>query len=436
MRGFRLGVLLAASLAVGCSGGSTGPAGPTTYSIEGTVVDATGAALVGATISLSGTATATADTDASGHYRFTGLAIGSYTVTVSMAGHAFSPASDTVTFYGASGTGAMFAPFVAEGCSLDGWCWSDRPAVPGALRGVWFSGPTDGWAVGDGGSILHWDGVTWSSVASGVTGELTGIWGGGPADVWAVSASVDLLYGTQGCVHWDGTAWSTVATGQVRRPLLGVWSAGSAPVTSGSFDDVWAVGDLLHTTTDSTFNLARGEAFFSSAGGYFQLSPWSWPVTGWNAPPVGLLGVWGSAANDVWAVGYGGLILHWDGIAWSSVASGTPYALHGIWGSGASDVWAVGYGGAIVHWNGTRWSTVASGTTDALEAVSGSGPDDVWAVGASQVGKWPSFGAILHWNGVTWSKRASGTTNALHAVWSDGSGAWAVGDSGTLLHHP
>jgi hypothetical protein len=35
-----------------------------------------------------------------------------------------------------------------------------------------------------------------------------------------------------------------------------------------------------------------------------------------------LLAVWGSASDDVFAVGEGGLILHYDGASWSAMASG------------------------------------------------------------------------------------------------------------------
>jgi hypothetical protein len=31
--------------------------------------------------------------------------------------------------------------------------------------------------------------------------------------------------------------------------------------------------------------------------------------------------------------------------------------LNGVWGTGSSDVWAVGSGGKILHWNGSQWSS-------------------------------------------------------------------------------
>jgi uncharacterized protein (TIGR03437 family) len=75
-----------------------------TWSITGSV----GAAGSGATIMLTGTSTATTTANVSGSYTFSGLANGSYTVTPSLSGHTFSPASAAVTVNGANATAAAF----------------------------------------------------------------------------------------------------------------------------------------------------------------------------------------------------------------------------------------------------------------------------------------------------------------------------------------
>jgi hypothetical protein len=60
-------------------------------------------------------------------------------------------------------------------------------------------------------------------------------------------------------------------------------------------------------------------------------------------------GVWGSSGSDVFAVGYDGTILHYDGSDWSSMTSGTSNWLEVVWGSSGSNVFAVGEGGTILH---------------------------------------------------------------------------------------
>jgi photosystem II stability/assembly factor-like uncharacterized protein len=42
------------------------------------------------------------------------------------------------------------------------------------------------WAVGDGGTILHYDGAAWRWRDSGTDGILHGVWGTGPEDVVVV----------------------------------------------------------------------------------------------------------------------------------------------------------------------------------------------------------------------------------------------------------
>ncbi len=76
------------------------------YSIVGTL---TGPGAAGATVSLTGTSTSTTTADASGHYSFSGLANGSYTVTPSNTGYVFTPASQTVTISGAHAMNVNFS---------------------------------------------------------------------------------------------------------------------------------------------------------------------------------------------------------------------------------------------------------------------------------------------------------------------------------------
>ena len=83
-------------------------------------------------------------------------------------------------------------------------------------------------------------------------------------------------------------------------------------------------------------------------------------------------------------------MLRWEGTRWTQVTVPTRAALFGVWGSGADDVYAVGSGGVVLHGtrSGSQWTLETSGTDGDLLAVWGSGPDDVYAVGYA--------GTILH----------------------------------------
>src|SRR5262249_40437806 len=63
---------------------------------------------VGATVALSGSATASTTADANGNYSFTGLASGNYVVTPGKTGLTFNPASQSVSLNTASSTAVNF----------------------------------------------------------------------------------------------------------------------------------------------------------------------------------------------------------------------------------------------------------------------------------------------------------------------------------------
>src|SRR5215831_18736214 len=83
-------------------------------------------------------------------------------------------------------------------CSADNWCWQNPLPQGNNLSAIWGSEASDVWAVGDSGTILHWDGSAWSSVSSGTTNALRAVWGSGASDVWAVGDFGTIL-------HWDGS---------------------------------------------------------------------------------------------------------------------------------------------------------------------------------------------------------------------------------------
>ena len=78
------------------------PAQAVNYSISGNVVSvATFSGVPGVTMALSGASSATTTTDSSGNYTFTGLNIGSYTITPSRTGLTFGPTSSQQNVGGA-----------------------------------------------------------------------------------------------------------------------------------------------------------------------------------------------------------------------------------------------------------------------------------------------------------------------------------------------
>jgi hypothetical protein len=120
---------------------------------------------------------------------------------------------------------------------------------------------------------------------------------------------------------------------------------------------------------------AVGRAFI---GGSTQPVAARWNGKRWKGTPtdaivgsVGLHGVVNLGPRDAWAVGQadkGSLLLpaiaHWDGKAWSPVDApplegvGDTTALSSISAESPRSVWAVGGGGVCLHYDGTQWQQV------------------------------------------------------------------------------
>jgi hypothetical protein len=144
--------------------------------------------------------------------------------------------------------------------------------------------------------------------------------------------------------------------------------------------------------------------------------------------------VFGFENGPVFLGGEGGLLLRYEGGAFTRMTTPGTAIVTGIWGASVDDVWAVGAesGGArgAFAWrlqNGT-WQN-ASGfpaglvDTDALWKVWGRAANDVWLVG--------SAGKTLHWDGASFTSLSAGTGESLFTVHANASRVVAVGGFGT-----
>jgi hypothetical protein len=280
-----------------------------------------------------------------------------------------------------------------------------QPLNPGGasntLDSVAIESACDAWAVGfqTGGGIEatlseHWNGSAWTAVPSpapGTASLLRSVRGTSPSDVWAVGSFYDGTMRKTLILHWDGHAWA-----QVTSPSPGGTDNELFGVRAVSGTDAWAVGyDITSGSTDQT------------------------------------------------------LVLHWDGSAWTQVASPSPgtagTVLEAVSATSSTDAWAVGSSFAAatektltLHWNGHKWTQVASpspGTDDELFAVRGTSSTDTWAVGVSVAGGVDQTLA-LHWNGSTWTRvttpdpGGSGVSSGLVGVaGTSASDTWAVGST-------
>ncbi len=243
-------------------------------------------------------------------------------------------------------------------------------------------------------------------------------------DVWAVRDNAIL--------HWDGAAWHEVFGG------LGSYVAQDGSTVQGppAFRALWgsSSSNLWFAGTDPSGRLTHfdGHAWTTVAT----------PDPGLESGIRDIDALWGSGSDDIWAGGQG-FLLHYDGCAWSLVPF--DHAVSAIWGSGPADVWAVG-GASLMRFDGTQWTggdyagtlpspTASAGGVD-LRSAWGTGPSDVWSAGTWLDGSIP-YALVLHFDGLQWSPAWSSSNSFSEAwgVWgSQPDDVWAFGAMPALAH--
>jgi len=207
---------------------------------------------------------------------------------------------------------------------------------------VFMVSANDGWAVGEGGTILHYSGGVWQESASPASGWLKGI--------VMVSANEGWAVGKYTTLHYSGGNWQ-------EPPRLTSNTLNSVSMVSA--DEGWAVGGggtILHYSTEVW--QAVSSPISNTLNAVFMVS-----------------------ADDGWAVGVDGTILHYSGDIWQELPSPTSNTLNSVSMVSADEGWAVGWGGTMLHYSGGNWQAAPSRTTSTLRSVFMVSADEGWAAG-------------------------------------------------------
>ncbi len=243
----------------------------------------------------------------------------------------------------------------------------------------------------------------------------------GLADVSCVSASscvaVGSGYGVALTEVWNGTRWSLFAS----------------PTPVGRrFDGV----SCLTASKCFAVGVSSSPYAFSGTTLVERWNGTSWTILA-SPNPAGaayseLASISCLTQTDCYAVGLSrtetpqtqverALVEHWNGTAWSIVASphpqdGADRSLSAVTCTSTTDCVAVGSARAftsrtlVEHWNGTAWSIVASPSSPSssvdLTGVSCTASTNCFAVGTYSVDNFPTstqHPLIEHWNGTRWS---------------------------------
>jgi hypothetical protein len=358
---------------------------------------------------------------------------------------------------------------------FDGTAW--RQERIGAFSALAGSSASDVWALSAFGELSHYDGNTWSTAAD-FGGAGRGLTADAPGSCWV------SLTDSAGNQHWLGRGdGGIVDIDAGALTLFGMWSR--------SPDDVWVGGEghrlfhfdggswaLARTSSSSWPETFNAGAFIPDSGSFIAVgdsnSAYEPPME-FDLPRVSdsqdFLGVWAAAADDVWAVGRNGGLVHRGDAGWRSLQSGETWPLWGLESSGTTvraygnegkvlkrgaRGWAleatpgsvrsrlvrmwrhpgggivVGDDGVILRQNGDEAWTVETvfSAASGLRGVWGTSPDDVWAVGLRQ----NATALLLHRSDAGWTAwpvpDAGVQPWKVHGV--DATHAWIVGENGAI----
>jgi len=180
-------------------------------------------------------------------------------------------------------------------------------------------------AVGEAGTILLWDGTTWSAAVSGTTNNLRGIAFDEFGDLWVCGDNGYLAYSPDGGVTWISVP-SGINGANITDNLYYIWFTESR-------DLGYAVG---------------------TNGRILQITPSTNTIVN---IPTGLPAGIGSTLFSIdmvsettgFVVGNSGNIFYWDGTNFYAIPSPTSYALADVAGAAINVEYAVGIDGTIIN---------------------------------------------------------------------------------------
>jgi hypothetical protein len=337
-------------------------------------------------------------------------------------------------------------------------------------------------AVGDGGTVVKWDGSTWAPFASGTIDDLGAVWAFAADDVWIAGTNA---------YHWNGTGWTSggacvafwgdtpsdffcvrggvalakwqggkwVDVGPINvSPIRGMWGTGpkdvvvlardvtyhydgtafavaasrggisytdgaahTAGLWGGSASAYWAVGPRIA-------GAPADDGGTSATGSLFRYEGSAWAPFGENLAPGGLACTRQGAAfvgsGVAWTAysdpSAGNKLARWNGSTYTEFDPGTDKPLLTIGARSAIDVWVTAEGGDVTHWDGTSWMPGNVGADVRLTSLYAAASTSVWVGGEA--------GRIFEFDGMKWVDRSVQMDSLAQLFGVAAGDVWAIGD--------
>ncbi len=271
------------------------------------------------------------------------------------------------------------------------------------LNAVKMLSAIDGWAVGNAGTVLHWNGSTWSEYSSPTSNNLNGLALLDLNNAWAVGDSGTIL-------NWNGSTWqSFTSPTSLKLNEIYLLSANNGWIVGESGTLLRWDGSSWQSYTSPAVHDLYALDFLSDTDG--------WAVGGLNMP--------GSGTSE---------ILKWDGTDWTVYDH--EYSIPALDKLYDIDMVSPTFGIALgmnnvgEKWNGYFWTAIAPFPYlmrhNGVDFLSES---DGWSVGWIH-----QESNILHWVDTTWEREPCPVDSELMDIFMlDSSHGWIVGAEGVIL---
>jgi hypothetical protein len=291
------------------------------------------------------------------------------------------------------------------------WRYDGNYPTAANLRAIWAAGENDG----DGGVILHWDGVSWETMETPTQYDIYGIHGTGPSDIWAVggySLHQDI---DKRCLilHFDGNEWT-----EMTPPDYLGWTYSLSSVHAVAPDDVWA------TTTSGP-------------------TPVHWDGSNWEFYHIplfvegSLYSITSVAPDHLFITGSHGQIMHKQGDSWTmeqQTESGnfSVNLIQTFWASDIDHVFAGdNFGGLYRRESDGSWTDLGFGGGmfggESIRALWGQSGSEIYMLGDN---------GYRFWDGTSASPERISFKGQIRGAWINADGAgdllYCIGDNGVV----
>lgn len=276
------------------------------------------------------------------------------------------------------------------------------------------------WAVGNNGTIIHWDGKGW--VQEKFVTEEKGV-----CSSWAENRKLCNLYAVWGeRKDSEFTVWAVGENGLVLRREKGIWS--EVPGVQAVIGPVSAKR-RLPVNLRAVWGFGNDEIVIAGSLGtilYINSTAQVQMISAHSSMPKDSQGlfftsIWGRNGTCFWVAGDRQTVLRWGchgAATWNreslpsirgipditeetskTIEQSPIWSLWGAVNTGLTQLWAVGGQGTILSFDGTSWKRTQLAADDSgrpqFRGIWGYSPNDIWAVG--------NFARIYHWNGSLWN---------------------------------